>query len=391
MTNIYIDGNGYGYGNIGDDAILDGIIKLLTSYDMANINITVATKNGEMLPFLPEGIKTVKSFDDKIAKNEIAKCDLYIAGGGTLIGDELGVDFPLKYNAKRLKLALKYNKKSILLFAGINKCKTDIGKKYSEFLIKNFDYIITRDKESFNVCNLFYGIGDISIGFDPAYMLKPIETERSKKIKKYITSHGKTIGVNIINEAWKDESEYKKNIATALNKISKDVDYTPIFYTNEVRDGDFFDIEANKEVMPLITDSFGVIIPEYYEPSEMLDIISAFDMNFTMRMHGLIFSSIVETPFCTISRVDKVDNFMKSFNQSTPYNISECTVENVYKTIINTMNNYNQKQINERLADINFIRKFHREHLKTILMSKPTIKRNYIEKTKILFKYRNLF
>ena len=56
----------------------------------------------------------------------------------------------------------------------------------------------------------------------------------------------------------------------------------------------------------------------------MIDIISAFDIVLGMRMHSLIFAAIAGTPFAAISRVDKVDNFMKLFCLHASGTVGHC-------------------------------------------------------------------
>ena len=105
------------------------------------------------------------------------------------------------------------------------------------------------------------------------------------------------------------------------------------YFSNEVREGEFFDNEANKETAKFLRCDYSIMDPIYYTPEEMIDIISNFDIIFSMRMHALIFASIVGIPFVTISRTDKVDNFMKIYGFKPSGTIDSVYSESLVKDI----------------------------------------------------------
>jgi polysaccharide pyruvyl transferase WcaK-like protein len=97
-----------------------------------------------------------------------------------------------------------------------------------------------------------------------------------------------------------------------------------VFFCNEVRSGEFFDLAANTETAALLTCEHEVLEPIYYSPEEMIDILSAFEFVIGMRMHSLIFAAIAAVPFVAVSRVDKVDNFMQLFDLEVSGSVCDC-------------------------------------------------------------------
>ena len=311
---LYIDGNGYGFGNIGDDAILQGIIRILTEVPAVS-EITVGVKDGIRLPFLERGLNVIRSFDLPVAQQMIDSSDCFVIGGGTMIGDELGIGFPLVHNVERILYAERRHKKIVLFGIGANKPMSKPGKELAKIMVHHSGLITVRDQESLSVCKTFSrSPQDIFQTSDPAFLLHPCQTERSKMIKELIRSKGKTIGINVVNEVWANKKGYKKAIASACSELSRKHNIFPVFISNEIRPGAFFDYEANKETASFLDCESILLEPAYYSPEEMIDIISAFDLFLSMRMHGLIFASIANVPFVTVSRIDKVDNFMHQFN-----------------------------------------------------------------------------
>lgn len=321
---VLIGGNIYGCGNIGDDAVLQGILEIVTTA-FPTCELAVETEGALRLDFLPPAVRLVDSYDLKAVAQSIQVCDCFISGGGTMIGDELGVHFPLIHNLERIARAKWYGKTVVMLSVGANKLRTPEGAKVARILVGLADAITLRDQQSRAVCE---GLGARSGGTfvtaDPAFILKGEETARTGDLKRRLRSKGKIIGVNVINEAWADQTNFKAAIAEACDELYTRHGYTPVFFANEVRLDRFFDLAANQETARMLHCPYEILEPVYYAPGEMIDVVSSFDAVISMRMHGLIFAAIAGTPLVTISRVDKVDNFMGLFGMTASGTVKNC-------------------------------------------------------------------
>lgn len=311
IKSVFIGGNGYGYGNIGDDAILEGIL-LLFKEGLPDVGLSVETAGGDRLGFIPEDVAVTDHADTARVRQAIHGTDCFISGGGTMIGDELGPGFPLMYNASRIATAKHLAKGAVMLAIGANQLHTAKGTEIARLLATHTDVITVRDQESLDVClALGADARNVHLTADPAFLLSPNETYRTRQLKARIKARGKTIGVNVVNEAWRDLKDYKSAIAQACDTLSTQYGCFPIFFCNEVRDGSRYDYEANMATASMLHCGYESLEPVYYTPREMIDIMSAFDGVVSMRMHSLIFAALAETPFVAVSRVDKVDNFMR--------------------------------------------------------------------------------
>jgi len=334
---IYIGGDIYGAGNIGDDSILYGILKILNN---KNYIFTIGTWKGVKLSNLPsKNIDFINALNSKEVKKTIKNSDIFLCGGGTMIGDELSLSFPLIYVAKLISLAKLYKKKVYLFSIGANKLKSEKAEKIVKKIYNLADIITLRDQESLEVCKNL-GIPDkkLVVTADPAFLLRKQETKRTKELKNIILNKNKKIfGVNIANESWSHIKKYKKTIAEACNYIYKQYGYKPIFFCNEIRGGKFYDYEANKEAAKYLICDYELLDPVYYTPPEMIDIISSFKFTVGMRMHALIFSSIANVPFVAISRIDKVNNFMNLFGLEVSGNVNNLQLKQLTKDIEKTI------------------------------------------------------
>ena len=324
---ILIGGNAYGVGNIGDDAVLQGILTLLGEA-MPGSCITVEAWNGLRQAFLPDDVATINAAKSEQVTAALHEHDCFISGGGTMIGDELGVGFPLIPNARRMAEAKYLGKGAVMLGIGANPPTTPEGDELARLLVELADVITVRDVQSLDVClSLGADREAVTVTADPAFLLRPEETPRTKSVKSWIRSKGKTVGVNVVNEAWRDKKRYKQAIARTCDILAEQDGYTPVFFCNEIRPGRYYDQEANAETAALMARPSEVVSAAYYTPAEMIDIISAFDVIISMRMHALIFAAVAETPFVAVSRVDKVDNFMSLFGAQVSGSVKESHAE----------------------------------------------------------------
>jgi polysaccharide pyruvyl transferase WcaK-like protein len=321
---VLIGGNIYGCGNIGDDAVLQGILKIVTTA-FPTCELAVETEGSRRLDFLPPAVRLVDSYDLKDVTQSIQACDCFISGGGTMIGDELGVNFPLTHNLERIVRSKRHGKAVVMLAIGANRLRTPEGANTARILVGLADAMTLRDRQSRAVCDELGAKPDRTfVTADPAFLLKGEETMRTRELKRRLRSKGKVIGVNVINEAWANQTEFKAAIAEACDELYTRRGYTPVFFANEVRLERFYDYQANQETARMLHCPYEILDPVYYTPGEMIDLVSSFDAVITMRMHGLIFGAIAGTPFATISRVDKVDNFMGSFGMTASGTVKSC-------------------------------------------------------------------
>jgi polysaccharide pyruvyl transferase WcaK-like protein len=324
---IYLGGGVYGCGNIGDDAILQSILQIMEKA-VPDAQITVATAHVRRLEFLPSDLRIVDSYDLKGIAQAIRACDCFVSGGGTLIGDELGLSFPLAHNARRIATAKYYGKGVVMLAIGANKLRSPEGTQVARMLVRLSDLVTLRDRQSFEVCaDLGARSERLFVTADPAFLAKAKETPRTRELKARIRTSGKALGVNVVNEAWVDLREYKSAIAQACDVLSSRCGYFPFFFSNEIRPGKKYDYQANLETASMLHCDHEVLEPVYYNPEEMIDIISSFDCIIAMRMHALIFAALTGTPFVAVSRVDKVENFMHLFGLAASGSVDQCRPE----------------------------------------------------------------
>ena len=149
---IIVAGCGYGAGNIGDEAILAGIIDMLKDR-FPSTEIRVMSFN----PKVTEKMHCVESFVwmhlvsvTRIIKclREINRADFILLGGGTLGDDTYSLRYPILSTVQMI-LLLKVLGINCGMFAiGVNRFTTKIGEKLVKYFYGSTCFLTVRDNES---------------------------------------------------------------------------------------------------------------------------------------------------------------------------------------------------------------------------------------------------
>ena len=333
--NVLIGGNAYGFGNIGDDAVLAGIVAAIHAVQ-PDSEICIESRQGGALAFIGRPHRGIRAGDWTAFGDALEACDVFVVGGGTMIGDDLSLAFPLIHVAQRVASAAMRGKRVVFWGCGANPVTSDVGRRIAGGLVKASALMSFRDVDSADLCRSFrQGPSDCIRAYaDPAYLVEPQASARTDAVMRRLHRHGKTIGINLLNEAWADQSGYKHAVAEACNRVYDQAGAVPVFFANEIRPGLYFDSMANFEATRWLECPYEMLYPEYYTPQEMIEIVSGFSAVFSMRMHPLIFASIAGVPFDGISRVEKMDHFFGRFGRRSCCRMDDVNADVVFEAMM---------------------------------------------------------
>lgn len=336
---LLIGGNVYGAGNIGDDAVLVGIVAALRQ-TFPGAMISAGSYDGAAIAGIAGVDRWVNGRQIAEMSDAIAEHDGLIIGGGTMIGDELGETYPVKFNAM-LAASTAVRGRPVMMFGvGANRLRNANVIASARLLLSLCSAVTTRDRASYDVCiELGATPSTTALAGDPAFVVQPAGTERLDaaiaSLKMGPTE--RFFGVNVVNESWTHCSEYKQAIAQACDILSERYGYTPVFFCNEIREGDFGDRAANIHTAAMMRRPSKMLPNIYLSPQEMAGFLQRCEFVIAMRMHALIFSAIAGIPFASIARIDKVDNFMHECGLRASGSVDHCHAENIVDDIVTRM------------------------------------------------------
>jgi len=297
MKNIFIFGY-YGFRNTGDEAILCALTENIKRI-MPDTEITALTYNSHHTEehYNVDAISR-NNFKDVI--NAIAKSDVVISGGGSILQDVTS-SRSLLYYLWIIWLAKRYGKKVMFYGNGFGPITKLLNRKAIGYLINKVDVITVRDFESKERMQSLGINKEIIVTADATFSLEfdiePTEKAGSKK----------KIGISLRN--WKGKERYKEILAKTADYLIKrnyEVIFIPMQYPN--------DLKISSDIESLMTEKPTVIVDEL-APREIINLISGLDLLIGMRLHSLIFATLAGVPVVGLEYEAKISSYLKIINQ----------------------------------------------------------------------------
>jgi len=309
--NLLISGY-YGFGNIGDEAILDTMLKRIQSA-VPEAQITVLSANPERTQSL-YGINAVKRAHPLKVFSAVLKCDTLISGGGSLIQDVTG-RLSIHYYLMILLMASLLRKRVMVYSQGIGPIQKPLNRFLTKWILNRADVITVREENSKTDL--------IQMGIRPERLFVTADPVIDMKCP------GKALGEDILREAGLDLQAPLKRIAFALR--SKDFRDQPSYsalcgVVESLLEQQCavillpFHFSEDLEVIQRLKEKFGgrvQTLMERHSIQEILSVIHTMDLLVGVRLHALIFSAVAGTPLIALSYDPKIDYFMKAIGQST--------------------------------------------------------------------------
>jgi polysaccharide pyruvyl transferase CsaB len=302
----------FGGVNIGDEAILSGLLILLKT--LGKVKVTVFSSNVELTQ-REYNVNAIDYLNVAGVINSLLSADILLCGGGTIIGNEVTDSTFCHYYNDLIANAHKLNKKVVLIGIGANRIQLDESRRVTRNYLAKVDQILTRDDESTGIIR---GLVDRKLNLhttaDLAWLIKPAS---SAKTKKMLAKHGipnfkrPVVGVSVVNEIWQYERQYKDVLARVCDHMAEQYDARIIFLCNDTREDPYYDRKASEDILGMMKHSATILDNRYYKPEDMAGIYGACQLVIGMRLHALIFAALSGVPFVAISRADKIANFVK--------------------------------------------------------------------------------
>jgi polysaccharide pyruvyl transferase CsaB len=310
MKKIVICGN-YGATNLGDEAILAGILKNIRE-TRPETEITVMSANPRQtekmhkvkgIPLIPAGfrsaLRSIFGFQMVRTLNAIRKCNIFILGGGGLFTDEK--PFAVIIWSMQAQFAYLFKKPVFMYAQSIGPLKTKWAKKAVKNIFDRAKVITVRDQESKKLLEEIGVEKEITIVCDPAFSLEPIFKTNLEQNPYVILSVRGWLGKG---------TELNKNLAQYVDWLwGKHRIKTKLMPFQEVQDNDA--LELNKIFEQVEAKEACEVLKWEWDLDKIFGIFRGAKFVVGMRLHSLIFSCLCERPFIGLMYSQKVENFLR--------------------------------------------------------------------------------
>ena len=313
----------YGHGNAGDDAILKSILQSVRKLDEL-MPVTILAKNTQSIKKRYQ-VNSIYTFNIPKMFSAMRKSVLYINGGGTLIQNATS-HRSLWYYLFTLRLAKFLGNKVDMYGCGIGPVMGQRNiRLVKKVLERSVDTITLREEDSMAELQQF-GVKkpEILLSSDPALVLTPAPEEDAAA---YLQNHGLDPNgkyLCLMLRTWYGFSDKTAAIAACADHAYQAYGLTPVFLSLNI----FHDTEAARQVTAHMKAPYH-ILDDSAEPELLIAALSHMSVVVSMRLHGLIFSSLSGVPLVGVSYDPKIGSFLHYLGAGRCIGLKDVTAENL--------------------------------------------------------------
>jgi polysaccharide pyruvyl transferase CsaB len=304
----------YGFGNMGDEAILSALLDQLRACAPDVLPVVVSGSPDETSA--AHGVDAVRWNDIRALTDAAHSADRIILGGGGLFHDYWQVSdehllmpehrgiafftaFPL--------LAALFDKPLMIYAVGVGPLYTDTGRLLTRTTFEQAQIASVRDADSLAlVRNLGISSERISLSADPIFTLAVDAPRRTPNPRLRLGAAVREWNIGVDQAAWMEKA------ARALDHLADQIDVEIVFLAFQTPPADErtpSDADISAEVAVQMRHSAAVKTPE--SPRAMLEALASCDLVLGMRLHSILLAARLGVPSVGLIYDPKVASAMR--------------------------------------------------------------------------------
>jgi polysaccharide pyruvyl transferase CsaB len=311
---IAISGS-YGGMNLGDEAILEGILGELRAEVEADIVVFSYDPKDTEQRHRVRAVPIREMHKDEVFE-ELRKLDLFILGGGGILFDESIEAFLRDVNwAKELDIP-------VMVYAvSVGPLKTPDSKQRVVEVLNRVDKITVRENEAKRILHDLGVEQEIEVTADPALLLKPQPFTKEMLSKEGIDTQNTLVGFSVREPgpAAPDLNidHYHSILANAADFMVERFDSQVLFVPME--GGENKDPQHSHAVISKMSNAKrATVLKGEYSSGEVLGLMKHMSFAVGMRLHFLIFAGIQKVPFVALPYATKVSGYLSDLDMPMP-------------------------------------------------------------------------
>jgi polysaccharide pyruvyl transferase CsaB len=305
----------YGGMNLGDEAILQGIVSQLRQE--LPVEITVFTRD-------PDDTRSRHGVERAIPActlsreevlPEIERLDLFLLGGGGILYD---ADVPMYL--REVALAHEAHVPVMLYAVGAGPLKEPTAQSLVREALKDAAAVTVRERGARKVLEEAGVEREIVVTADPAFLLEPEPLPQSAVEQEGLASDKPVIGVSVREPGpaapGLEEHAYHSLLANAADFMVDRFDASVVFVPME---RSVLDTQHSHGVISnMLRAQRATVLKGNYTSGQLLTLMKHFSFALGMRLHFLIFAALQGVPFVALPYASKVSGFLEDLNVAAP-------------------------------------------------------------------------
>jgi len=296
----------YGFGNIGDEAVLAGIAASLRERCDPSIEIVVHSINPDATTKL-HGLRAVHRYRLRDVVQTIRASDLMISGGGSLLQDVTSARSPLYYLGI-IRLARMLGRRVMIYGQGIGPIRRPVIRFLTRVELDRVNAITVRDEGSRQaLLELGVRTPRIEVAADPSFAVEPAAEDA---VAAALAAAGVEKGEGLVGVSlrpWPGEDRWLPEVAAGIRDAAAELQARLVFLPLHAS----VDRHISSKAAECAHTASTVFSEESFlrQPRLTKALVGSVGLMVGMRLHALMFAASMGVPAVAISYDPKVREF----------------------------------------------------------------------------------
>ncbi len=303
----------YGGMNLGDEAILEGILKQLRASLPVDVTVFSRNPSDTLARHAVERAVNVRAMTRREVLPEMQYLDLLILGGGGILYDQDAEAY-----MREVFLAHELAIPVVVYAVSAGPLRTPHARQVVREALNGCAIITVRDRQGYRLLEDVGVTREIHLTADPALLLEPqpLPNEALRFEGSDLEHHLVGFSVREPGPAAPhiEPDEYHALLANAADYVVERFDADAVFIPMEK-----CDVQHSHAVMAAMRNADRAeLVRRTYSPRQIMDLVGRLDFAVGMRLHFLIFAALRRTPFAALPYASKVSGLLDDLNMETP-------------------------------------------------------------------------
>lgn len=312
LFRIGISGS-YGGMNLGDEAILDGILSQLRQTVRAEITVFSQNPEDTLARHKVEHAVPVRMLTRKEVSREIEGLDLFVLGGGGILYDRDAEKY-----LREVCLAHELGVPVFVYAVSAGPLTQPSARSAVRDALSKAAVITVRDRLGYRLLEDVGIDREIHLTADPALLTHPKELPLQALRTEGVEFERPLVGFSVREPGPAapdiDPQHYYALLANTADFVVDRLDADVVFVPMERTDVQ----HSHGVVAQMHRSERAEVLRRKYSAQETLDLLGRFEFAVGMRLHFLIFAALRGTPFVALPYASKVVGLLEDLDMETP-------------------------------------------------------------------------